>query len=143
MIKFREHRETLEESMQTVREFENLSTLRDYINEKFLPYLQFKNISYYSIDKRINQALFAVYCKNTKEFKDGVYPIGFIFEEIDTQIVNDFIDNLKVPVFSAELQRNITAVINIINRQNVQLVNDDLINRLKYIQEVLSNEANM
>ncbi|HLX55270.1 MAG TPA: hypothetical protein VKR58_15105 [Aquella sp.] len=77
MIKYREHRGSLEESLKTSKEFNNIKELFEYILFS-LCHVEFTNLSrinlrYYGFDKRCNQELFVVSADDY-----GVF--GFVYE---------------------------------------------------------------
>lgn len=78
MVKFRWHRDTLEESMATAMEFDNLQAMVDYLSIYYSQTHKFPYIyttSPYGYDSRVNQYLTAV------KFDEMI--IGFIFEDVD------------------------------------------------------------
>lgn len=77
MIKYREHRGSLEESLKTYQEFESIGKLFKFIADNaFFPTSVRKiKIMYYGFDERINQELFMVRSDDA-----GVF--GFIYEEV-------------------------------------------------------------
>lgn len=78
MIKYREHRGSLEESLKTSMKFDKINELLDFIIEKSnIPIRHKGNIKifYYGYDKRCNQELFIVSLEDY-----GVF--GFIYEDV-------------------------------------------------------------
>ncbi len=85
MIKYREHRGGLEESISTTREFSTLKDCLQYVQGTYnnFPGHKVKNtedfsITYYGYDERCKQELYRVYCHSEIPFL-----LGFIYEEIE------------------------------------------------------------
>lgn len=81
MIKYREHRGGLDESLKSSMEFNTIKQLLDFIILQIAPYGEFiklgdTKIGYYCYDKRVNQELYVVSA-------DGYGVFGFIYEEDD------------------------------------------------------------
>lgn len=84
VIKYREHRGGLQESLATIKEFSTLKDCLYYVREVYNNFFghNIKNIedfsiAYYGYDERVKQELYRVYCHSE-------FPVllGFIFEEI-------------------------------------------------------------
>jgi hypothetical protein len=85
MIKYREHRGSLQESLDTAREFSTLKDCLQYIKGAYndFPGHNIKNIkdfsiAYYGYDERVHQELYRVYCHSELPFI-----LGFIYEETE------------------------------------------------------------
>lgn len=74
MIKFRRHRGTLEDSLETMQEFDSLMALKQYLENDL------DNIGYYGYDERCKQDLWMV--TNSMHM-----PLGFICEDRDEENV--------------------------------------------------------
>ncbi len=87
MIKYREHRGELEDSLNTAREFSTLKDCLQYVqgnwNEKrmarYATHLEDIEMSYYGYDDRVKQELYAVHI----QIDDRTYIVGFIYEETE------------------------------------------------------------
>lgn len=82
MIKYREHRGSLDESLKTSMKFETIKELFEFIIEKHPLLLKIENfrIYYYGFDKRCNHELYVVTYLDTENKECGVF--GFIYEEV-------------------------------------------------------------
>lgn len=86
MIKYREHRGGLQESLDTAREFSTLKDCLQYVQGKWnkqpgnihRAFLTDIELCYYGYDDRVKQELYSVYLKI-----DRKYILGFIYEEIE------------------------------------------------------------
>ena len=85
MIKYREHRGGLQESLSTAREFSTLKDCLQYVRGIYndFPVHNVKNIedfsiAYYCYDERCKQELYRVYCHS-----ELPCIIGFIYEETE------------------------------------------------------------
>jgi hypothetical protein len=88
MIKYREHRGSLQESLETTREFSTLKDCLQYVqgnwNERpgnSYARLDDIQISYYGYDDRVKQELFQVYLKPPGFGDLRHYMLGFIYEK--------------------------------------------------------------
>lgn len=79
MIKYREHRGSLEDSLDTSREFDTIKELFKFLINEMSQYcchisIQDIKVEYYGFDERCNQELYVVSSE-----KIGVF--GFIYED--------------------------------------------------------------
>jgi len=87
MIKYREHRGSLEESLKTSMEFDTIKKLLDFLAERMWSSITHEEkikliqIMYYGFDERCNQELYIVSYEQITEdgLRCGVF--GFIYED--------------------------------------------------------------
>lgn len=84
IIKYREHRGGLQESLDTAREFSTLKDCLQYVKGTYeripgIPItLKDIEVSYYCYDDRVKQELYAVFLR-----LEHKYILGFIYEETE------------------------------------------------------------
>lgn len=95
MIKYREYRGGLQESLDTAREFSTLKDVLQYIQgewnkQPFKSYIRLNDIqisdikiSYYCYDDRVKQELYNVIVNIVRTNTTRAYLVGFIYEETE------------------------------------------------------------